>query len=85
MRYVVIIFAGILAGFAITSYMLTPATASVRQSIELQKQVDSLQTELFIKQTELGRYEVALEIFKEEDSVGADHFEYILNTQTEQL
>ena len=85
MRYVVIIFAGILSGFAITSYILTPATTSVRQSIDLQKQVDSLQTELFIKQTELGRYEVALELFKEEDSVGADHFEYILNTQTEQL
>ena len=83
MRYVVIISAGILAGFAITSYMLTPATTPVGQSIDLQKQVDSLQTELFIKQTELGRYEVALEIFKEEDSVGADHFEYILNTQTE--
>ena len=83
MRYVVIIFAGILAGFAITSYMLTPVATSVRQSIELQKQVDSLQTELFIKQAELGRYEVALELFKEEDSVGADHFEYILNTQTE--
>ena len=85
MRYVVIIFAGILAGFAITSYILTPVANSTRQAVELQKQVDSLQAELFIKQAELGRYEVALELFKEEDSVGADHFEYILNTQTEQL
>ena len=83
MRYVVIIFAGMLTGFAITSYILTPVANSTRQAVELQKQVDSLQTELFIKQTELGRYEMTLEIFKEEDSVGADHFEYILNTQTE--
>ena len=45
--------------------------------------VDSLQTELFIKQTEVGRYEMALEMFKEEDSVGADHFEHILSTKTE--
>lgn len=83
MRYIIIIFAGIVAGFAITGYILTPVTTSVRQSIDLQKQIDSLQAELFIKQTELGRYEIALELFKEEDSVGADHFEYILNTQTE--
>jgi len=72
-----------MSGFAITSYILTPITTSVRQSIDLQKQVDSLQAELFIKQTEASRYEMALELFKEEDSVGADHFEYILNTQTE--
>ena len=45
--------------------------------------VDSLQTELFIKQTEVGRYEMALEMFKEEDSVGADHFEHVLSTKTE--
>ena len=45
--------------------------------------IDSLQNELFIKQTEVGRYEMALEIFKEEDSVAADHFEYILSTKTE--
>ena len=83
MRYIIVIFTGIVAGFAITGYILTPVTTSVRQSIDLQKQIDSLQAELFIKQTEVGRYEMALELFKEEDSVGADHFEYILNTQTE--
>jgi hypothetical protein len=44
---------------------------------------DSLQTELFIKQTEIGKYEMALETLKEEDSVAADHFEYILSTKTE--
>jgi hypothetical protein len=44
---------------------------------------DSLQSELFQTQSQLGRYEVALEMFKEEDSVSADHFEYILSTKTE--
>ena len=45
--------------------------------------VDSLQTELFQNQSQLGKYEVALEMFKEEDSVAADHFEFILSTKTE--
>jgi hypothetical protein len=44
---------------------------------------DSLQTELFQAQSQAGKYEVALELFKEEDSVAADHFELILSTQTE--
>jgi hypothetical protein len=44
---------------------------------------DSLQSELFQTQSQLGRYEVALEMFKEEDSVAADQFEYILSTKTE--
>jgi len=44
---------------------------------------DSLQTELFKAQSQAGKYEIALELFKEEDSVAADHFELILTTQTE--
>ena len=44
---------------------------------------DSLQTELFQAQSQAGKYEMALELFKEEDSVAADHFELILSTQTE--
>lgn len=85
MRYLVAIALGLVVGFAIATYVVEPAIASTKYSIELSKQVDSLQTELFIKGAELGRYQIALELFKEEDSVGADHFEYILNTQTEQL
>lgn len=83
MRYALILFIVIMLGFGIKNYILQPVTTSVKQSLELQKQVDSLQTELFIKQTEVGRYEMALEILKEEDSVAADHFEYILSTKTE--
>jgi hypothetical protein len=45
--------------------------------------VDSLQTELFIKQTEVGRYEMALEELKEKDSKAAKKFEIILQTVTE--
>jgi hypothetical protein len=44
---------------------------------------DSLQTELFQAQSQVGRYEMALETLKEEDTVAADHFEYILSTKTE--
>jgi hypothetical protein len=45
--------------------------------------LDSLYGELFIKQKEAARYEIALELFKEEDSVAADKFHFILVTKTE--
>ena len=44
---------------------------------------DSLRDELFIRFTEVSRYEIALEIFKEQNKKGADEFELILTTQTE--
>lgn len=44
---------------------------------------DSLKNELFVKGIELGRYEVALELLKEQDKKAADKFELILTTQTE--
>jgi hypothetical protein len=44
---------------------------------------DSLRDELFIRFTEVGRYETAFEIFKEQNKKGADEFELILTTQTE--
>jgi len=47
--------------------------------------IDSLQSELFVQQTivTVTRYEVALELLKEEDKKAADKFELILTTQTE--
>jgi hypothetical protein len=48
-----------------------------------EKTMDSLNNELFIKQIEADRYKVALELFKEEDSVAADKFHFILVTKTE--
>lgn len=44
---------------------------------------DSLRNELFIKGVEIGRYEIAFEIFKEKNKTGAQEFELILTTQTE--
>jgi hypothetical protein len=44
---------------------------------------DSLQSELFQAQSQAGRYEVALELFKEKNKKAADEFELILATQTE--
>jgi hypothetical protein len=45
--------------------------------------IDSLQSELFVQQTIVTRYEVALELLREEDKKAADKFELILTTQTE--
>lgn len=53
------------------------------QKAELTKQVDSLQSELFVKGVELGRYEIALEMFKEKNKTAGEQFELILTTQTE--
>ncbi len=48
---------------------------------DIQKQ--ELQDSLFILQNNLGRYEMTLEILKEEDSLSAQKFEDILYKQTE--
>jgi len=45
--------------------------------------IDSLEMELFSAQIQNGRYEVALELLKEQDKKAADKFELILTTQTE--
>ena len=44
---------------------------------------DSLKSELFVTEVQLGRYEVAFEMFKEKNRIGAEEFELILTTQTE--
>jgi hypothetical protein len=44
---------------------------------------DSLQNELFIQKTIVGRYEVAVELFKDENPKGAQQFQSILSTKTE--
>jgi hypothetical protein len=58
-------------------------TASTAYILDLRKQVDSLQTELFIEKTNVGRYEMALELLKEKDSTAATKFTNILNNETE--
>jgi hypothetical protein len=51
--------------------------------IEKANTIDSLESELFVQQTIVTRYETALELLKEEDKKAGDKFELILTTQTE--
>ena len=53
------------------------------EKAELKALVDSLRDENFNKSTEVGRYEVALELLKEKNKKAAKEFELILSTQTE--
>lgn len=48
-----------------------------------QSQYDSIQSENFVNQTIIMRYQIALDMLKEEDSIAAQKFEYILSTKTE--
>lgn len=63
------------------------STGQIREIIltndSLKLQIDSLNHEIFHNRTNLGRYEMALEILKENDPNAAKEFETILNTQTE--
>jgi hypothetical protein len=45
--------------------------------------IDSLQNELFVIQTVNARYEIALELLKEENPKAAEAYELILSTKTE--
>ena len=63
--------------------MINSAQQIAEPVLDCSGKIDSLENEIFIRQTNLGRYEMALEILKEEDSVAADHFEHILSKQTE--
>jgi len=45
--------------------------------------IDSLESELFVQQKIVARYEMTLELLKEEDKKAADKFELILTTETE--
>ena len=53
------------------------------EKVEMQQTIDSLQSELFIKSIEIGRYEIAFEIFKEKNKSCSEEFDLILTTQTE--
>ena len=49
----------------------------------LTNMADSLRDEVFVKDVQLGRYEVTLELLKEKDKKAAELFDLILTTQTE--
>jgi hypothetical protein len=76
-----LLFLVLFIGVSIVCFNYSKENKGITQKYE--KTLDSLNNELFIKQTEAGRYEVALELLKEEDSVAADKFHFILVTKTE--
>lgn len=51
--------------------------------IEKAQTIDSLQSELFVQHTINMRYEMALEMLKEENPSAAEAYELILTTKTE--
>ena len=53
------------------------------KTLKEQNGVDSLQAELFIKQTEVGRYELSLEHLKDVNPKGAKQFEDYMAHETE--
>jgi hypothetical protein len=76
-----LLFLVLFIGVSIVSFNYSKENKGITQKYE--KTMDSLNNELFIKQIEADRYKVALELFKEEDSVAADKFNFILVTKTE--
>lgn len=57
-----------------------------KQKVEIQvlnEKVDSLQNELFNSQVELGRFEVAYDIFSERNPKAATQFDDIISKETE--
>lgn len=78
-KYIILIVAILFGTIIFQEYKVSQLNTKLSNTVN----VDSLQNELFIKQTEVGRYEVALEILKEEDSVAASKFEKILYNETE--
>ena len=59
-------------------------TASLkRENTILQNRVDSIYDELYISNVNLTRYEIALELLEEQDSIAADKFKNIHTNETE--
>ena len=59
-------------------------TASLkRDNTLLQNRIDSIYDELYIINVNLTRYEIALELFEEQDSIAADKFKNIHTNETE--
>jgi predicted PurR-regulated permease PerM len=48
-----------------------------------QNTIDSLNNEIFILQTQVGKYEMALELLEEQDKASATKFKKVLSTQSE--
>lgn len=53
------------------------------EKAEMRETIDSLQSEIFNKSTEIGRYEITLEWLKETNPKAYQQFDNYLSTQTE--
>jgi hypothetical protein len=74
----------LLAIAAIVLFAAGYETASLkRENTLLQNRVDSIYDELYINNVNLTRYEIALELLEEQDSIAADKFKNILTNETE--
>lgn len=90
---IAIVAIGLVVGFLIGTCLIQfnkYTKASTAYSLELlgqidnlEKKVDSLETELFFQRSRVGQYEVALEILKEHNVKGASKLQQIINTETE--
>lgn len=71
---------------SVVSESVAPLSGDIKitQTIDsLENVIDSIRAENLPLQIQLGRYDVALELLKEQDKKAADKFELILTTQTE--
>ena len=71
---------------SVASESVAPLAGDIKitQTIDsLENVIDSIRAENLPLQIQLGRYDVALELLREEDKKAADKFELILTTQTE--
>jgi hypothetical protein len=57
--------------------------SQITPDIVLTNQIDSLRNELFTNEMRVARYEIALELLKEQNQKAANEFELIFRTQTE--
>jgi|APGre2960657373_1045057.scaffolds.fasta_scaffold666039_2 hypothetical protein len=74
----------LLAIAAIVLFAAGYETASLkRENTILQNRVDSIYDELYISNVNLTRYEIALELLEEQDSIAADKFKNIHTNETE--
>ncbi len=69
--------------FTVINDLNTQLTQSDKKIDSLQYQVDSLEAELFPIQVELGRYEMAYEIFLQRNQKAAQQYGTIISEETE--
>jgi hypothetical protein len=66
--------------------IMTSTSVPIKYQIvidSLNYKIDSLNNEVFYKEMTIGKYDIAIELLKEQDPAAADKFELILKNQTE--